>query len=155
MKNKILIPVDSPDFSLQIIPQIKSMFDPEDITLILLRVEEEPEVIHIDRPGFEDLDVYVDTQMFNLRSRFRVSMHDLVNALEAEGFTVETEVLFGDPTERIDDAIREYQVDMVAMVTHGRQGWDRIRHGSVAEHVVRHTRVPVMLLHSEVEPVPA
>ncbi|MEZ4710349.1 MAG: universal stress protein [Caldilineaceae bacterium] len=155
MKNKILIPVESPDFSLQIIPQIKSMFDPEDITLILLHVEEEPELIHIERPGFEALDVFVDTQMFNQRSRFRVGMHDLVNALESEGFTVETEVLFGEPTERIDDAVRDYNVDLVAMVTHGRHGWERIRHGSVAEHVVRHTNVPVLLLHSEVEPVPA
>ena len=151
MKNKILIPVDSPDFSLRIIPQIKSLFDPEDITLLLLRVEEEPELIHIERPGLDDLDVYVDTQMLNLQSRFRVRMRELTNALEAEGFTVETDVLFGDPTKCIDDAIRLAQVDLVAMVTHGRHGLDRLRHGSVAEHVVRHGGAPVLLLHSEIE----
>ena len=151
MKNKILIPVDSPDFSLQIIPQIKALFDPEDITLLLLRVEEEPELIHVERPGLEDLDVYVDTQMLNLQSRFRVRMHELTNAMKAEGFTVETDVLFGNPTERIDDAIRLAKVDLVAMVTHGRHGLDRFRHGSVAEHVVRHGGVPVLLLHAEAE----
>jgi nucleotide-binding universal stress UspA family protein len=35
------------------------------------------------------------------------------------------------------------------MVTHGRHGWQRIRHGSVAEHVVQHGGVPVLLLHAE------
>lgn len=149
MRNKILIPVDSPEFSLQIIPKLKALFDPNEVTLLLLRVEAEPELIHIERPGFEDLNVYVDTQMDSLKSHFHVQLHNLTSALEAEGFTVQTDVLFGDPSARIDDAIHTHRVDLVAMVTHGRHGWERIRQGSVAEYVVRYGGVPVLLLHAE------
>jgi nucleotide-binding universal stress UspA family protein len=47
----------------------------------------------------------------------------------------------------IEQAIRYHHIDLVAMTTHGRTGLRRVLLGSVAEHVLRHITVPVLLLH--------
>ena len=38
-------------------------------------------------------------------------------------------------------------MDMVAMVTHGRKGLERLIAGSIAEHVLHHSTTPLLLLH--------
>lgn len=61
------------------------------------------------------------------------------------GVEVEKHVRWGIPHEEIIDAITDYDVDLVAMGTHGRTGFDRLVHlGSVTERVVR--RAPVEVL---------
>ncbi len=42
MKRKVLIPLDGSDFSLQIMRIVLDFFDPRDISLILLRVAQPP-----------------------------------------------------------------------------------------------------------------
>lgn len=41
---------------------------------------------------------------------------------------------------------REYQYDFVAMATHGRTGFQRLRLGSVTEHVLRATSLPLLVV---------
>jgi nucleotide-binding universal stress UspA family protein len=40
----------------------------------------------------------------------------------------------------------EYGADMIVIGTHGRKGFDRLFMGSIAEHVVRHSKVPVLVV---------
>ncbi len=49
----------------------------------------------------------------------------------------------GHPREVILDVAREVRADVIVMGTHGRRGFSHLFIGSVAEHVVRHARVPV------------
>ncbi len=56
---------------------------------------------------------------------------------------VEAHAAFGNPVEKILDAVRAYQVDIIVMGTHGRAGINLALIGSVAEKVVRHSPVPV------------
>ncbi len=44
--------------------------------------------------------------------------------------------------------VAEPIVDLVIIATHGRGGFDRIRHGSVAERVTRDVRTPVLLVRA-------
>jgi len=46
----------------------------------------------------------------------------------------------------IVDAIRKELVELIAMSTRGASGLQRLIIGSVAEHVVRHSEVPVLLV---------
>lgn len=60
---------------------------------------------------------------------------------------VETVVVYDD---RIPAAINQFAEDngddMIALSTHGRTGWRHLALGSVAEAVLRHSRVPVLCL---------
>jgi nucleotide-binding universal stress UspA family protein len=49
----------------------------------------------------------------------------------------------------IDQAAREASVDLIVMGTHGRRGVRRLLMGSVAEGVLRLSRVPVLLVQGE------
>lgn len=55
-----------------------------------------------------------------------------------------TEVVEGNPHEKILEYVSEHDIDMVVMGTHGRTGLDRALMGSVAERVVRRSPVPVL-----------
>jgi nucleotide-binding universal stress UspA family protein len=50
-----------------------------------------------------------------------------------------------DVARAIVTAATERQVDYIAMATHGRSGLRRLLLGSVAEQVVRHAHLPVLL----------
>lgn len=59
---------------------------------------------------------------------------------------VTTALREGVPHEQILEYLREHDVDIVFMGTHGRGGFDRMVSGSVAEEVIRHATVPVVTL---------
>jgi len=53
---------------------------------------------------------------------------------------------FGDSANGIIDCSREFKADLIVMGTHSRTGLDRLLMGSVAEHVVRHSEIPVLVV---------
>jgi len=61
--------------------------------------------------------------------------------------TVEHTMLEGSPGREIVDYAAESDCDLIVMGTHGRGGIDRLLLGSVAEHVVRRSPVPVLTVH--------
>jgi universal stress protein A len=52
----------------------------------------------------------------------------------------------GAPRQEILSAAAEVHADLIVMGTHGRTGFAHLLFGSVAEHVVRHARVPVFTI---------
>ncbi|GAA4091850.1 universal stress protein [Mucilaginibacter panaciglaebae] len=53
---------------------------------------------------------------------------------------------FGDTADGIIQCSRDFGADMIVVGTHSRSGLDRLLMGSVAEHVVRHAPVPVLVV---------
>jgi nucleotide-binding universal stress UspA family protein len=66
--------------------------------------------------------------------------------LRKKGVRVRTQVRRGQPSEEIVLAARETGADLIAMTTHGRSGFGRLLFGSVAEAVLRESRLPVFLM---------
>jgi nucleotide-binding universal stress UspA family protein len=75
----------------------------------------------------------------------RAYLDQVAERIRDAGLSVQTHVLVGPATETILAYSRQHQVDLIAMATHGRSGLARMFVGSVAEHVVRHAAVPVLL----------
>jgi nucleotide-binding universal stress UspA family protein len=59
---------------------------------------------------------------------------------------VECKVDIGEPRHDIDRASES--ADLVVLCTHGRTGFDRLRHGSVADYVMRHVDKPALLVRA-------
>jgi nucleotide-binding universal stress UspA family protein len=53
---------------------------------------------------------------------------------------------FGDTADGIIEASKEFNADVIVVGTHSRTGLDRFLMGSVAEHVVRHATIPVLVV---------
>lgn len=68
-------------------------------------------------------------------------------ALRQSGVTnIQTVMLKGKPDEEILNYLAETDIDLVIMTTHGRSGVSRWLMGSVAERVMRHSAVPVLVV---------
>jgi nucleotide-binding universal stress UspA family protein len=65
-------------------------------------------------------------------------------AIATEGVEVTTQVKIARPVEGIENEAHGF--DLVVIATHGLGGFDRFRHGSVAERVMRHVTKPVLLV---------
>lgn len=83
------------------------------------------------------------------------ALHEYISGVVAEeaarireaGIDVEELVVDAvSPHEAILEVAEERQVDLIVMGTHGRTGLARAVIGSVADRVVRHARVPVVLV---------
>lgn len=65
------------------------------------------------------------------------------------GAAEETAVRVGPPAETILLHAKEWDADLIVMGTHGRTGLALFLNGSVAEQVVRHGRLPVLIEHEQ------
>lgn len=68
--------------------------------------------------------------------------------LEDEGLQVQAEVRFGDVATEVLDHAEAIEADLIVMATHGRSGLGRWVYGSVADHVLRHATIPVLLVRA-------
>jgi nucleotide-binding universal stress UspA family protein len=76
----------------------------------------------------------------------------LLSAEEQRRLHAELALQWGTPSVEIVRYAKEYEIDLIAMGTHGRSGVAHLIMGSVAEHVVRNSSCPVLTVrHSERE----
>jgi len=75
---------------------------------------------------------------------------DYVKGLgEKKGINVESIVLEGVPVDELIRYAEENGMDIIVMGTLGRTGIERLLLGSVAGNVVRHSKVPVMVVREK------
>ncbi len=80
--------------------------------------------------------------------RDEVLLLETTRQLEQRGATVvRKNVESFDPASAILDLAEELRPDLVAMTTHGRSGIERWVRGSVAEHVMRESPVPLFMIN--------
>lgn len=89
----------------------------------------------------------------SFRARLEAEADDAIAAVEsvAGDVSLETTVAEGEPGDAIVEYVADRGVDLVVMGTHGRRGVRRFVVGSVAEHVVRHSPVPVVTARNPAE----
>lgn len=165
-RHKVLIPIDGSDFSRQIFAHVIKFLPSQDNTLILLRVGDPPSgyVGHPARivapeSGFEmyetarDVEeathpIYESQERESIEAAFRAEMQADIRALTEAGYTVESQVRFGDPGEAIVEFVLNHQIELVAMTTHWRRGIDRLIFGSVAQYVAQRLSIPVLMVRA-------
>ncbi|MBI5365482.1 MAG: universal stress protein [Planctomycetes bacterium] len=132
MLRKILVPLDGSELADRILTQVRRLLVREDAEVMLLRVL-------TPRAGAdaETRTAELEHAAGHLEERWK--------ALNDAGAKVRFEIMEGDPAEQILVFANGYQPSLIAMSTHGRTGLDRVRHGSVAERVLRRSAHPLFL----------
>ena len=69
-----------------------------------------------------------------------------IKKFENENITITHFSEYGSTADGILSCSKEYGADLIVIGTHSRSGIDRFLLGSVAEHVVRHSEVPVLVV---------
>lgn len=68
---------------------------------------------------------------------------------KAADIEVESVLLEGHPADEIVKFAEQNDIEMIVMGTLGKTGLDRFLLGSVAENVVRHSKIPVLVVRGE------
>jgi len=139
---RVVVALDGSAVAEAVMPFILDIAGPLDMEVILARVIVPPEPLIVE--GSVQLAVEDPAEA-------RVDAEEYLAALAAElrgkGVRTHTEVRTGrHPADEIVGMARDAGADLIAMTTHGRSGLGRLLFGSVAEAVLRESKLPVLLL---------
>ncbi len=145
MYSKILVPLDGSELSECSLEHIKpAATGGGTAEVILLRVVEPPnsgEVSAWSQAGYTVTDV---------QNRIKKDARDYVSRaaekLVNQGISARSEMIEGRAAETILDYAEKNGVDLIIISTHGRSGISRWAFGSVADRVVRHSPIPVLVI---------
>jgi nucleotide-binding universal stress UspA family protein len=138
MINKILVPIDfseSGEAGLEMACELARSADAE---LVVLHSDELPvmpmgEIVYVPS--------YVVAEHKQLLER---RLAEVLERLQARGLRARTKLAVGPAFHAITEATESERPELLVMGTHGRRGLRRLALGSVAERVVRTSKVPVM-----------
>ncbi len=65
---------------------------------------------------------------------------------KAVGAEVESRVLKGNPAEKILSFAEDNNIDMIIVGSLGKSGYERVLVGSVSDKIIRHAKVPVLVV---------
>jgi nucleotide-binding universal stress UspA family protein len=143
---RILVPMDGSETSLGIIAYA---------TALAREFKSEVIVLHVTEPGYRSPAGAFSGQVFDRPdARPKLPANPSVEEMlrfaadrfaEADLKTTLLHVV-GDPASTILDYAREHFCDVIAMATHGRSGISRWVLGSVAEKVIRHATMPMLVV---------
>jgi nucleotide-binding universal stress UspA family protein len=90
--------------------------------------------------GFQEMEI-LDIQKSQSETILERTIKKFAADLEVKQFNE-----YGPTADGIITCSKEFDADLIIVGTHGRTGLDRFLKGSVAEHVVRHSEVPVLVV---------
>jgi universal stress protein A len=115
-------------------------------TLVLLHVIELPYQLNPDTvivPPATGAPISI--QQYAVESA-EAHLQDIADRLAKDGVTARGVVVIGAPVDEINRAVDHERADLIVMGTHGRTGFRHLVAGSVAERVVRSSKVPVLTI---------
>jgi nucleotide-binding universal stress UspA family protein len=141
MYERALVPLDGSTTAEGVIPFILHIAGPLGLDVTLLRVVTPAPRAAAVEAGPIALD---DTE--ELCAEAERYLVPFAAELRANGIRVTTDVRRGEPVDEVLASARDSRADLIIMTTHGRTGFARLLFGSVAEGVLRHADVPVLLM---------
>ncbi|MGI8688854.1 MAG: universal stress protein [Thermomicrobiales bacterium] len=144
MFQSILVPLDGSRIAAQALPYAMALAQARAADITLLGVVAPPGSRDVGMPRVARREA--DERTMATTTAYLRSMAATVRA---RGLTAAITVRHGDPAAAIIDCAADDARTLIVMSTHGRTGWERLRLGSIAQHVLRHATVPVMLVRAQ------
>lgn len=105
---------------------------------------------------FLDSVLMDETSVKNVYAKFEIIGSEAISLIEenakAAGIEAAPILLKGNPAEKILDFAENHKVDMIVIGSTGKSGTERFMLGSVSEKVVRHAKVPVLVVRAGFKP---
>jgi nucleotide-binding universal stress UspA family protein len=144
MYQKILAPLDGSEFSECSLAHVKAIdggCKVPDVVLLQV-IEPLPQASVIVSEIGESLFLLKQEEA---ESRIEDYLSKLAESLKNEGIAAQTAMARGKVADEILDYAGKNNVDLIIMGTHGSSGVVRWAMGSVADRVIRHSAVPVLI----------
>ncbi len=149
MFNSILVPLDGSKLAESAVPtalQLASRFDGE---VTLLRVVQPPHLMLTNATGMVYAELFA-TLRDQAMEEAATYLKGFQGSLQQQGYNVRTRIVEGEPVaEAILDSMVATHTNIVVMSTHGRGGLSRWVFGSVADKILQHATVPILLIRAK------
>lgn len=143
MFSHLLVPLDGSTFADKALAYALSLAQKYDSKITLLHVSShhwEGEM-SAEVPQAETLTAQIET------SSSELYLKEKKDKLTADGYKVEALIMKGEPISAIIlKAAESESADTIIMSTHGHTGWRKHLFGSVAEKVITHSQIPVLVI---------
>lgn len=152
MLERILICLDGSELAEQILPYATQEALAFKAELVLLQVVPEPVTFSPGIPGAGPVPVQTDTMIEVAKqasSGAKDYLEELAAPLREQGIKVETVAIIGRAGQMIVDYATRNSIDLITIATHGRSGLGRAVFGSVADHVLRRSGLPILLIRPQ------
>ena len=136
MFKKILVPLDGSELAAKILPQVVDLAKTQNAEVTLLYVAHVPIVEYTPETLQEALAAET--------GRCRTLLAEKAKELQSQGIKADVVCTEGSPAREIINYAAQNGMDLIAMATHGRGEVAWVL-GSIAEKVVSHATVPVLL----------
>ncbi len=148
---RLLVPLDGSARAEEAIPLARDLAEQLHLPIQLISVVDTVSLIPVEVVPVVAFDpaVYEET-VTKLDAGATTMMTTLSQRLRDEGFPTDWELRHGSPSAAILDAVQPG--DVIVMASHGHGGAKRLLLGSVAEHLIRHGRSPVLLVPAAERP---
>ncbi len=140
MYQKILIPIENSGADQTILDHVKPLARLTGASLLLMHVADG----WVAR-NFRELNLAESEEM----QQDRAYLETRAAELRDEGFEVDYLLALGEPSDEIVKAAAVYEVDLIAMSTHGHRFISDLLYGSTADKVRHIVNVPVLLLKAK------
>jgi nucleotide-binding universal stress UspA family protein len=143
----VLVPLDGSETGERALPWAKAVAGADaDADIVLMEVTPVASTI---RSFNGQVIGTAETIQEGYRQMAETQLNDAIAKWFGEGARVSTVIASGDPSEQILAVAAEKKADLIVMSSHGRGAIGRFVSGSVADRVVRHAPVPVMIVGPE------
>jgi nucleotide-binding universal stress UspA family protein len=150
MFKHILVPLDGSQLAEMALPTALELAAKFAGKITLLRVTLPPFIPQsIDGRAYADVLVAIREHAHEEADNY---LKALKGSLRQQGYTIHAQVLASEsPATAILDVVDAQNMDAIVMSTHGRGGLVRWVYGSVADKVLRHADVPVLLVRANAD----
>jgi nucleotide-binding universal stress UspA family protein len=142
MFERILVPLDGSHLAEAALPPALAIATQFRSKLVLLQVI--PFDL-VDATAEAESPVKMQAEDLERRGANEYLTH-LVNELASSHVAAEAKVIEAAPAEAILDCVKTEDIGLIVMSTHGRGGLGRLVFGSVADQLLRRSRVPVLVI---------
>lgn len=144
MYKKILFPTDFSDVATKALKYVRQLKGAGAQEVILLHVIDEKELMVLSRAPAQYQQIVEE-----LKKEVATEMAAIVEKMTSEGFRVTPEVKTGSPFRVIIDTANKEKVSIIVLGSHGKSNIGELLMGSVSENVIRHAKVPLLVINRD------
>ncbi len=137
----VLVPLDGSRFGEFAVPAAMSIARELQAQIQFISVFEEESVLAGSDPTTQQFKEWLSAYLEEIGAHIT----------ELSGVPTSCTIIDGSPADRLTEYAQRKRIDLIAMSTHGRGPVSRAWMGSVADRVIRHVDVPVLLIRAEEE----
>ncbi len=155
MYRKILVPLDGSELAECVFPHIEGFIENCQVrTIIFIRAIKPDPMMSRGAYTTSEVDFKrIEENMKKIEAEKKSSAEGYL-AQVADRFrkyatvTIRTKVVVGDVADSLIDYASENDIDLILIATHGRSGVSRWVRGSIADRILRASRIPVLMVRA-------